>query len=113
MPKQILNVSDETHQRHVILFEESEITMVLRYLPTVEMWVLDATYRGTALSGYRLVLNTLHMRSRNMPFDFIVLDNSGTGLDPYRRDDFSTGRCALYLLTADDMESVRGQPVAL
>jgi len=113
MPKQILNISDETYQRHVVLFEESEITMVLRYLPTVEMWVLDAAYKDTVLSGYRLALGALHMRSRNMPFDFIVLDTSGTGLDPYRRDDFSTSRCALYLLTPDDMELVRGQPVAI
>jgi hypothetical protein len=113
MPTKILNISDETYQRHIVLFNEAELVLVLRYSPTVEMWSLDAVYKDTVLSGYRLALNTLHMRSRNMPFDFIVLDSSGTGLDPYRRDDFSTGRCALYLLTPADMELVRGQPVAL
>ncbi|WP_286931338.1 hypothetical protein [Marinobacter sp.] len=47
------------------------------------------------------------MESRNLPFDFIVTDESGNGLDPFRLDDFEQGRCRLYLLEPEDMLRVR------
>ena len=107
------NITDETHQRHTIVFEESEIVLVLRFHPTVGMWTFDATYKDSQVLGRKLSVGVLHMVSRNLPFDFIVTANAGTGLDPFRRDDFSTGRCTLNMLEADDMEVVRGAPVPL
>lgn len=107
------NITDETHQRHTIVFEESEIVLVLRFHPTVEMWTFDATYKDTQVQGRKLSVGVLHMVSRNLPFDFLVVANAGTGLDPSRRDDFLTGRCSLFMLEADDMEVVRGAPVPL
>lgn len=113
MPVQIENITDEPHQRHVILFEESEIELTLRFLPVVQIWVFSVGYKGAQASGYKLSNDVLHMRSRNFPFDFTVRDLSGAGLDPFRIDDFSTNRCALYMLDADDMETVRDAPVPL
>ena len=113
MPIQIENITDEPHQRHTITFEESEVNITLRYYPIVEMWTIDAEYKNINARGYKLSAEVLHMRSRNFPFDFIVLDNSGVGLDPIRLDDFSTGRCELYMLDAIDMEVIRGVPVPL
>ncbi len=110
---EIENITGEAHQRHTVLFEESEIIVVLRYHPTVEMWAFDVEYKGVQANGYKLSVGVLHMRSRNLPFDFIVTDQSGTGLDPIRLDDFTTDRCALYMLEADDMEDIRGAPVPI
>lgn len=109
----IENISDETHQRHTMLFEESEIILTLRYHPTVEMWAFDIEYKDVVASGYKLSIGVLHMRSRNLPFDFVVTDQGGTDLDPIRRDDFSTGRCALYMLEASDMEAIRDATVPI
>ncbi len=113
MPVRIANITDAPHQRHTVLFEESEIVVTLRFHPTVEMWVLDAVYNGSQALGYKLSVGVLHMQSRNLPFDFVVRDAQQAGLDPYLIDDFSTGRCELYLLNAEDMEVVRGTPVPL
>jgi len=113
MPVQIENITDDANQRHVILFEESEIVLVLRFHPTVQMWTFDVSFNGTTAVGYKLSIGVLHMRSRNLPFDFVVRDQSGTNLDPFRLDDFSTGRCYLYMLDADDMEAIRGAPVPI
>ena len=110
--KKLQSITDEPHQRHTVVFEESEITLSLRYLPTVEIWIMDVSYRGRDTRGIKLSTGVLHMRSRNHPFDFIVTDNVGIGLDPIRADDFSTGRCSLYLLEADDMQEIRGAAVA-
>jgi len=109
--KKLQNITDEPHQRHTIVFEESEIVLSLRYLPTVEMWIMDVGYGDVSTHGLKLSVGVLHMRSRNLPFDFIVTDNIETGLDPIRADDFSTGRCAMYLLEADDMQEIRGAAV--
>lgn len=105
------NITDETHQRHTIAFEETEVVLVLRFHPTVSMWTFDATYRGTRIIGRKLSVGVLHMLSRNMPFDFLVAANAGSGLDPLRRDDFAAGRCTLFMLQAEDMEVLRGVPV--
>lgn len=113
MPVKLTNITDEAHQRHIVLFEESEIVLTLRFYPTVEMWCFDAEYKGNILNGYKLSTGVLHMRSRNMPFDFFVMDASGNGLDPFKLDDFSTGRCELYMFDSDDMEAIRNAPVPI
>lgn len=110
---QINNITDEAIQIHTIIFEESEIILILKFLPIVNSWVFDIEYKNTIASGYRLALGTLHMISRNFPFDFVVQDASGLGIDPYMIDDFSTGRCILYMLESADMEGIRGGPVPI
>jgi len=51
------------------------------------------------------------MLSQNQPFDFICIDRSGNGIDPFTRQDFSGGRCNIYMLEAADMEQLRGVEV--
>lgn len=109
--RQLQNLTDDITQRHTIIFEESEIALTLRYHPTAQFWSVDLDYKDHTVKGHKLSLDVLHMASRNLPFDFLVRDSSGTGLDPYRRDDFATGRCRLYLLEPDNMEALRGAPV--
>lgn len=109
----IENFTDDTYQRHVILFEESEIRLDLRYHPTIEQWTADVVYKDKGVYGLKLSVGVLHMRSRNLPLDFWVTANAGTGLDPFRRDDFSTGRCTLYMFETADMETVRDASVPL
>ena len=111
MPIRIQNITDQPHQRHTIIIDESEVELSLRFHPTIQMWVIDVEYAGRVASGFKLSLSVLHMESQNFPFDFVVDDTSGTGLDPFRLDDFATGRCRLYMLDAADMEDWRGAPV--
>lgn len=113
MPKRIQNITDEADQRHVILFEESEIVLTLRFFAVAEFWAIDVEYKGRTVYGFKLSANVLHMRSQNFPFDFTVRDLAETGIDPFKIDDFASGRCELYLLTADDMEVIRDGAVPL
>lgn len=109
----IENITNEPHQRHTVVFQESEITLVLRFLPVVQIWVMFIEYKGKTVNGAKLSVGTLHIRSRNLPFDFYVTDNSGSGLDPVRLDDFSANRCSLYMMEAEDMEQIRGGAVQI
>lgn len=110
---QIENIGSEAIQRHTILFEESEIILTLRFLPMVSIWVYNVQYRGREANGFKLTAGVLHMVSQGFPFDFLVVDNSGLGVDPIDRNDFLNERCSLFMLEAADMERVRGQPVAI
>lgn len=107
MAKKIINISDETRQRHTILFNNSEIILSLIFLPFVEVWFMDVAYKQFELHGVKLAVGSLHMLSSGQPFDFIVLDNSGNGLDPFKKDDFSQERCSLFLLEPDEMQEIR------
>lgn len=106
--RRIQNISNEPIQRHSIIIDEFEVVLRLRFYPKTQHWTFDVEYEGAAVYGIKLSLGVLHMVSANFPFDFAVVDNSGTGLDPFQRDDFVNGRCTLYMLEADEMEEVRG-----
>lgn len=108
---QIENLTSEAHQRHIALLDDQEVVLTIRFLPVAEIWIINVTYAGRSASGFKLSLDTLHMRSQNFPFDFLVKDLSGRGVDPFRIDDFSEGRVALYMLQSEDMAEIRGQNV--
>ena len=113
MPLLIENITDEADQTHTLVTPAGDIRLRLVYHSVTEMWTYDATYKGVEVLGLRLAVDTLHQEGRNLPFDFVVIDNSNTGLDPFRREDFSEGRCSLLRMTADDMGAYRGGPVPL
>lgn len=101
------NITDETMQRHIVIFQRSEVILTIRFYPRTEMWCFDVEYNDRAVRGLKLSVGTLHMLSQNQPFDFVVTDNSGNGIDPFKIDDFSNERCSLYMLESDDMIDVR------
>jgi hypothetical protein len=109
----ILNIGSEAFQRHTLIFQETEIILKLRFLPVVEQWFFDAEYKDFQVFGIKLALGVLHMRSRNQPFDFVLQDNSGSGLDSFKVDDFVEGRCSLFLLDPEDMKDIRGTAVQI
>lgn len=111
MALQIENITDEAYQGHIIVFEEDVIELDLRFYPTTQIWCFDVTYKEKSVSGIKLSAGVLHMRSQNFPFDFVV--ETTQGIDPFRINDFSDGRCSLYMVTREEMEAVRDAPVPI
>lgn len=105
--KQIQNITSEPIQRHTIVFEESGITLTLRFYPRTQIWCFDAEFLDNAVYGIKLSVGALHIVSQNFPFDFAVLDLSNNGIDPFLTSDFIDGRCRLYMLEPDDMVEAR------
>jgi hypothetical protein len=110
---EVTNITTDPFQRHVITTERGPITLLLRFYPRAQFWTLSVDYLGTVRNGLKLSMGTLHMRSANFPFDFIVTDNGATGIDPFTVEDFASGRCRLLMLEREDMEEIRGQPVPI
>ena len=112
------NITSEYIQPHILEFSRGVIDLTLIYEAAVQMWKMNVTYTrkdGTtaepSIYGVKLALSTTHIKHRNWPFDFTVVDNSGTGMDPFMAEDFTNGRCELYFLTPDDMIEIRGVDV--
>ena len=111
--REITNITSDPSQRHIIDLEGNEITLDLRFYPTIQQWSFDVLYKDQSVKGVKLSLGVLHINNTNFPFDFAILDASNTGLDPFKSDDFSILRCRLYILDSDDMETFRGVPVEI
>lgn len=105
---QVENITADPHQRHTLLTDAGQVVIVLRFLPVVQIWVMDVEHEGRAQRGVKLSASVLHIRSFNFPFDFTVVLTDDTGIDPFRRDDFETGRCELYFVTPAEMVDLRG-----
>lgn len=107
----INNITSEPIQLHTLLIDEFEVELQLRFLPAVEIWVMSVNLSGKEISGIKLSAGVLHMRGYNYPFDFAVQITDGSGLDPFRLDDFEARRCELYYVTKDEMQQIRGLEV--
>jgi len=108
---QIENIGNEGFQEHTIPLPNGDILLSLKFLSSVQFWQMSVTYNDKAVNGVKLSCGVMHMRSRNFPFDFIVEDTSAAGLDPYKAEDFTTGRVVMYLIEPAEMAEIRGQIV--
>lgn len=112
------NITSEFIQTHTLEFSRGLAVVQLTYEQAVQMWKMNVTYTRAGddesqnpIYGVKLSLSTLHFKHRNWPFDFTVVDTTNNGVDPYRSDDFETGRCELYFITPDEMIQIRGVDV--
>ena len=109
--RKIENIGLEGFQKHTIPLADGDLILRLRFLSSVQLWQMKASYNDKNITGVKLTGGVLHIRSANFPFDFIVEDASGAGLDPFRADDFLSGRTSLYMLESDEIATIRGQKV--
>jgi len=111
--RQITNISEDAYQTRIIPLEDNEITVDMKFLNVVGIWIMNITYKGEIVNGVKMSVGTPHVLEKSWPFDFYILDQSENGLDPFKLDDFTTNRCAFYILDPDDVEEIRGFPVEL
>ena len=101
----ITNISSDAKQSlNLILPDRDETVKVdLRYIPRQESWYMTVTYGGTVISGRRVCSGPNILRQWNNVFPFglgcYTLDNT----DPFFIDDFSNGRCGMFLLSEADV----------
>ena len=106
-------ITSDNDQEYTIPYEASEIVLRLRYMNVVQQWFMDVSYNETETNGVKLTVQAFHVLNRNYPFDIWIEDNSSTGLDPFTIDDFSNGRCVMYIMEASDVAEIRGYEVQL
>lgn len=116
--RNITSAEESAEQRHFLEFSRGSVELILIYEAAVQMWKMNVTYTRSGdttaqrpIYGVKLANVTTHFKHRNWPFDFSVVDTSGNGVDPFRADDFSTGRSELYFVTPAEMIDIRGVDV--
>ena len=103
----INKISDDPTQQLILIGIASiQITLVLRFMPRIQRWVMDVSYGDWAVKGISVVggLNLLRQWRNIIPFGIscVCPDN----LDPYQITDFANQRAVLFLLDADDVAQV-------
>jgi len=88
-------ISADPIQQIRIKIPTGDVQLTLKYYATGGFWALDAVRDGVGVYGVSLCLGVKHMASSLLNVDFIVVDNSNLGLDPFKLDDFESGRCSL------------------
>ena len=106
-------ITADPDQTHLLLTEVGDVTLRLRFHPVTTIWTVDVTYGDRTVYGIRLAAGTRHIQGSRFPFDLGVTETSGSGVCPYKEDDFSSGRCILWYVTAAEMAEVRGVEVPL
>lgn len=105
-------LTDEPKQEVKILFEDTVITIEFRFNPTIKIWTMNITYKDEDLiNGKSITLGVFILRELNMPFDLILIDNQKLDIDPFKLNDFSSGRLDLFLIERDELKNYRGYDV--
>lgn len=108
----IIDLSNEPYQSQTVVLDNLDIKITVRFLPTVSMWLMKVDIDGeNIIDGVALSCGSVIMQQFNKPFGFIVDDKSTIGIDPFRLEDFSDGRCVLYMLEREEMITLRGYDV--
>lgn len=107
----IIDLTNETNVRFTIPFEDSDITMEVKFLDVVQMWICNIFYEEQSFYGLKLACGSTMLRARNLPFDFYLVNNLNNGFDPFLDSDFSDESYTLYLIERDEITELRGYEV--
>ena len=106
--RQITSISDDSKQAMSIVLDNGEkIAFSLEYISNQRGWFMSFVYGDRlTVKGHRIVTspNMLRAFKESVPFGISCVTNDKQ--EPINLDDFSTGRCTLYLLNSDDVEDV-------
>lgn len=109
--KKLTNISADPIQSFTLLIGDETAKITIRFYPTISQWYFDLSFRNIEIKGIKISLGVLHINNYNFPFDFVAVDTSTLGIDPFQIDDFENGRIELYRLTVEEMANFRGYNV--
>lgn len=107
----INGVMSDINQLLEVAYKDDIIYITLRYVSNFSSWRMSVRWGDKEVKEKRLALGVYHMLSQNFPFDIKVSDNTGLGLDPSSRYDFSSGFYTLELHDETEMAKYRGYEV--
>lgn len=103
----INNLTDEPIQTFTYNVDGGDtVSITLYFYPTQQSWFFDFTYGDYTCNGERVVLtpNALRHLKHIIPFGIAFLADGYA--EPYKIDDFSSGRVSMYMLNSDDVTEI-------
>lgn len=103
----INNITDNARQTFTYNVDGGDtVSITLYFYPTQQSWFFDFTYGDYTCNGERVVLtpNALRHLKNIIPFGIAFLSDSYA--EPYKVDDFSSGRVNMYMLNQEDVADI-------
>lgn len=107
MPYLINNLTNFADQLSILqLVDGTTANLELIYQGATERWIMNVTYGDLKYNavGVCCYPNLLRQWKNILPFGIACVSNNQT--DPFDINDFSSSRCQLYILTADDIKTI-------
>ena len=104
---EITTLTNDIKQRHTLVLEDNEtVDFLLYYSLRQQSWYYDFQYNDFICNGSKVVLtpNALRQFKRILPFGFAFYSDSS--VEPFRQDDFSSGRVRFFILNQSDIEEI-------
>ena len=107
---ELTDLNDNAKQKFFLPLDlQEKVRFKLYFMPTQSAWFFDFNYKDREFNGNKLVLgaNILRMYKNIIPFGLMVY--ADFHIEPFKLDDFSSGRVKLYVLEKEDVSFVEGK----
>jgi hypothetical protein len=107
-----LQVTNDPSQEFLIEIEDFTLKFELKFLSMIESWQMTL-YRDEVkiISNRKMSLGNFNLFTDNQPYNIAITDNLNTGIDPFKLDDFSSGRVSLFLVERSENIEIKGYDV--
>ena len=106
-----LDVNSDPFQDFFVDIEDFTLRFDLEYRPMIKSWQMAIFRDGIKVVSFRkLSLGNLTF-TINQPYNILLRDNLNTGSDPFKLDDFSSGRVSLFLVERSENIDIKGYDV--
>jgi len=94
------------------LQDGSDLQLEFIYRASIQRWTVDITHPLLNMTGFNLTQgpNILRQWRNLIPFGMAV--TSDNGLDPMNPEDFLSGNCQVYILSASEVQQVETEILA-
>lgn len=103
----ITTLTDYPNQRHSLVIDEGGSADFRLYFSGRQMsWYYDITYGDITINGSKVVLtpNSLRQFKNILPFGLRFFTDGY--VEPFKIDDFSTGRIKMGILNSDEVQQI-------
>lgn len=105
--QEITSITSYPNQRFQIVLENNEtVDFKLYYSSRMRAWYYDFVYKNIECKGNKVCLtpNTLRQFHKIIPFGIAFVGEGN--IEPFRLDDFESGRTKFYVLNKDEVRNV-------
>lgn len=105
----ITQLTDNPMQTMKLVLDTKELVQFdLRFMPTQRSWYCNIIYKEIELYGLKVALfpNILRHFKNMLPFGIAFTANDH--VEPFKLDDFTSGRVQMYVLNQDEVEQIEG-----
>lgn len=100
-------ISDDANQLLQVVLDTGEtVQLELVFRPAIQRWSISVLASSIEIDGLNLCVFPNILRAWRQVIDFGLACIADDGVDPFQLDDFSTGRCRLYVLDAADVSAI-------